>query len=101
MPACLPAPAAAADADVRAVCERRALRFGRKVGGSVAWALPAHSWGRAAASCQCTAPLIDAPLPCAMSFQVLAGAADVADVQQLVQMAEAARHDGHQPCFPL
>lgn len=51
-----------ADADVRAVCERRALRFGRRL---------------------------------------LTGAAEVADVAQLTELAEAVRQDGQQPCFPL
>lgn len=57
-----PLPPPPADADVRAVCERRALRFGRRI---------------------------------------LAGAGEVADAAQLAELAEAARHDGHQPCFPL
>ncbi|PRW55925.1 translation initiation factor fusion with methylthioribose kinase [Chlorella sorokiniana] len=51
-----------ADADVRAVCERRALRFGRRL---------------------------------------LTGPEAVADVAELTQLAEAARQDGQQPCFPL
>lgn len=51
-----------ADADVRAVCERRALRLGRRL-------------------------LVDA--------------ATVEGPSQLTDLAEAARHDGHQPCFPL
>jgi hypothetical protein len=51
-----------ADADVRAVCERRALRFGRRL---------------------------------------LVEGGEVAGVQQLTDLAEAARQDGQQPCFPL
>lgn len=58
-----PACHAPVDADVRAVCERRALRFGRRL--------------------------------------LTVGAAEVADVVQLTDLAEAARQDGQQPCYPL
>ena len=51
-----------ADDDVRAVCEARALRFGRRL---------------------------------------LVGAAEIATAEQLTERAEAARHDGRQPFFPL
>ncbi|KAL4457683.1 hypothetical protein ABPG75_012548 [Micractinium tetrahymenae] len=51
------------DADVRAACERRALRFGRCL--------------------------------------LVEGAAGFASVEALTDKAEAARHDGQQPCFPL
>ena len=57
-----PIPVCPADADVRAVCERRALRFGRRL---------------------------------------LVEGGEVAGVQQLTDLAEAARQDGQQPCFPL
>lgn len=50
------------DADVRAVCERRALRFGRRM---------------------------------------LVEAAGIGSVEQLTELAESARQDGHQPCFLL
>lgn len=52
-----------AEADVRAVCERRALRFGRRL--------------------------------------LVEGAAGFVSVDALTEQAEAARHDGRQPLFPL